>query len=262
MGRAGTVFAALTGAMLLVPAWQGHAVAEPVTIRSEYSVTLIGFPVAYASFVTVIDGRSYEITGEMRTSALSDIISKARGEASVTGKLTKDRLLASNFRVAYSTDKRAHRIGIKFDGGGNVTSATNFPKPKKASADWVPVSAADLRAVLDPLSGMVFPAGSKVCPRSLPIFDGQSRVTLHLTPKGVRPFRTKGFAGDAIVCAIRFDPKSGYRTGSSGIRYLRELKTMEVWYAKHEPGGFYAPVYAKVPTKIGQVIVAATRFGG
>jgi hypothetical protein len=63
----------------------------------------------------------------------------------------------------------------------------------------VPLLEGDLRKVLDPLSGLVFPAGSAVCPRSLPIFDGEARATLHLTPKSVRPFSTNGFKGDAIV---------------------------------------------------------------
>ncbi|MBU2484178.1 MAG: DUF3108 domain-containing protein, partial [Alphaproteobacteria bacterium] len=119
-----------------------------------------------------------------------------------------------------------------------------------------------LRAVLDPLSGLLFPAGTPVCPRSLPIFDGESRATLHLSPKSVRPYRTKGFKGDAIVCSVRFEPNSGYRKNSSGIRYLEGVKGMEVWFAKHESLGLYGPVYAQVPTKIGKVIVAATRIGG
>lgn len=261
MGRAGSAFSTLAAAMLLVSGWQSDVAAEPIRVHSDYSVSLAGFPVAYASFVTEINGSSYKISGDMRTSALSDMFSKTRGEASVSGRLSKDRLLASGFMFAYTSGKSAHRTEVEFS-GGNVKSVTTVPKARKPTADWVPLLAEDLRAVLDPLSGMVFPASSKVCPRSLPIFDGQTRVTLHLTPKGIRPFRTKGFVGDAIACTIRFEPKSGYRTGSSGIKYLRELKSMEVWFARHERGGFYAPVYAKVPTKIGQVIIAATRFGG
>ena len=200
---------------------------------------------------------------DLNTLSIDDIerIEIVRGNASVSGTLGKDMLVATRFMVAYSSDKDAHRTEIEFR-DGNVLSATNEPKRRKTAPDWVPLSAQDMRAVLDPLSGMVFPAGSKVCPRSLPIFDGQTRVTLHLTPKGVRPFSTKGFKGDAIVCGIRFDPKAGYRKGSSGIVYLRQLKTMEVWFARHERGGLYAPVYARVPTKIGEVIVAATQFDG
>jgi len=261
MRRIHCVHGSLVAAILLVLSAHAPAQAEPVQVHTDYSVSLVGLPVAYASFVTVVDGAAYNITGDLRTSVFTDIISKTRGNASVSGKLAEDRLLASNFLVSYSTGRHSHRTQVEFS-DGNVKSAINTPKRKKTSADWVPLTAEDMRMVLDPLSGMVFPAGSKVCPRSLPIFDGQTRVTLHLAPKGVRPYRTRGFAGDAIVCSIRFDPKSGYRKGSSGIKYLRQLKTMEVWFAKHEDGGFYAPVYAKVPTKIGQVIVAATRFGG
>lgn len=199
----------------MVAAWlalsaQASAHAEPVKIHSDYSVSLVGFPVASASFVTVIDGASYRISGQMRTSALSDLISKTRGNASVSGKLAADRLLATSYLVTYTSGKRAHRTEIEFS-NGNVKSASNTPESKEPAAGWVPLSAEDMRTVLDPLSSLVFPAGSKVCPRSLPIFDGQSRVTLHLASKGVRPYRTKGFAGDAIVCSIRFEPKSGYR---------------------------------------------------
>lgn len=235
--------------------------AEPVQIHADYSVSLVGFPVASARFLTEVDGSSYKISGDVRTSVFSDIVSKIRGTTSVSGEMSEHRLQASKFQVSYASGKKTYKTEVVFK-NGNVKSATNLPKRAKSSADWVPLSAGDMRAVLDPLSGLVFPAGSKVCPQSLPIFDGQSRVTLHLTRKSVRPYRTKGFVGDAIVCSIRFEPKAGYRKGSSGIKYLRALKTMEIWFAKHERGGFYAPVYAKIPTKIGQVIIAATRFGG
>lgn len=248
-------------AISLVLSGQAAVRAEPVKVHTDYSVSLVGFPVAYANFITHVDGDSYKISGDVKTSTFTDIVSKVRGNASVSGTLAADRLLAKTFLVSYSSGKDTHRIEIQFS-NGNVRSATNTPKTKETAEDWVPLSAEDMRAVLDPLSGLVFPAGSKVCPRSLPIFDGQSRVTLHLSPIGVRPYSTKGFKGDAVVCSIRFEPKAGYRKGSSGIKYLRELKNMEIWFAKHEGAGFYAPVYAKVPTKVGQVIVAATRFGG
>jgi hypothetical protein len=246
---------------LLVPAKPTVAVAEPVQVHGDYLVTLVGLPVAYLSFVTKVDGASYHVTGTLRTSALSDIVSKTRGTASVSGRLSGDRFLASQFSVAYSSGRKAQRTDIEFR-DGNVESTTHDPVRKARGGDWVPLSDKDLSSVLDPLSGLLFPAGSEVCPRSLPIFDGQSRVTLHLSPKGIRPFSAKGFKGDAIVCGVRFEPNAGYRKNSSAIVYLRNLTSMEVWYAKHTEGGFYAPVYVKVPTEVGQVIVAATRFGG
>ena len=261
MRRAWSTLLVLMMTALLQLSLQTGLRAEPVKFHTDYSVRLIGFPVAYASFISEVDGNDYRISGNLRTSALSDILSKTRGTAKVSGRLTDDRLLASSFMVSYSSGKSAKKTEIEFR-NGNVKSTVTTPKRRAPGADWVQLTDADLRAVLDPLSGLVFPGRSKVCPRSLPIFDGQSRVTLHLAPKGVRPFRTEGFAGDAIVCSVRFEPKAGYRKSSSGIQYLTELKTMEVWFARHEAGDLYAPVYAKIPTKIGQVIVAATRFGG
>ncbi|MDF1608065.1 DUF3108 domain-containing protein [Hoeflea sp. YIM 152468] len=261
MRRHVSVRVVLMMAAMLAPGAVASARAEPVQIKSTYSVSLLGLPVASARFRTVIDGKSYTISGDVRTTVLSDIVSKIRGTTSVSGTMTEERMLASKFLVNYASGTKTYRTEIIFH-GGNVKSVINLPKRRETSEDWVPLSADDMRAVLDPLSALVLPAGSKVCPRSLPIFDGQSRVTLHLTQKGVRPYRNRGFVGDAIVCAVRFDPKAGYRKGSSGIEYLRELRTMEIWFAHHERGGFYAPVYAKVPTKIGQVIIAATRFDG
>jgi len=256
-----SVLSVATMAISLVLSGLTAVRAEPVEVHTDYSVSLVGLPMAYASFVTKVDGPSYKISGDVKTSAFADILSKVRGNASVSGTLAEDRLLAKTFLVTYSSGKDAHRTEIEFN-NGDVKSATNSPKTKQTADDWVPLSAEHMRRVLDPLSGLVFPAGSKVCPRSLPIFDGQSRVTLHLSPISVRPYSTKGFKGDAIVCSIRFEPKAGYRKGSSGIQYLKQLKSMEIWFAKHERGGFHAPVYAKVPTKVGLVIVAATRFGG
>ncbi|WP_394691693.1 DUF3108 domain-containing protein [Hoeflea sp.] len=252
----------LSGAlmMMMTIGMSQPADAEPVQVHTDYRVSLIGLPVASAKFVTEVDGKSYKISGELRSSALSDLFSKVRGNARVSGSVTKDKLEASEFLVTYTTGAKKHRTRITFKNGA-VRSTSNEPERKAKAADWVPLIEDDLLAVLDPLSSLVFPAGSAVCSRSLPIFDGETLATLHLTPKSVRPFRTKGFKGDAIVCTVRFEPNSGYRKNSSGIKHLRGLKGMEVWFAKHERVGLYAPVYAKVPTKLGPVIVAATRFG-
>ena len=37
---------------------------------------------------------------------------------------------------------------------------------------------------------------------------------------------------------------------------------MEIWFAKAETMNVYAPVYVRIPTKLGPVTVSATRFGG
>jgi hypothetical protein len=65
---------------------------------------------------------------------------------------------------------------------------------------------------------------------------------------------------EAIVCTARAEPKSGYHARNSSIQYMREMN-VEVWFAHNEQAGIYAPVYARVPTKLGPVTITATHFG-
>jgi hypothetical protein len=170
------------------------AVAEPVQVHADYSVSLVGLPVAYLSFVTEIDGASYHVSGTLRTSALSDIVSRTRGTPAFLANGTETGFWRRSFPSPIRAVER--RSGqTSSSGNGNVKSTTHDPKRKARGATWVPLLGKDLRSVLDPLSGLMFPAGSKVCPRSLPIFDGQSRVTLHLSPKGDAALSSQGLQG-------------------------------------------------------------------
>jgi hypothetical protein len=144
---------------------------------------------------------------------------------------------------------------------GDVTETTITPEPKRDPATWVPVTPKDLRSVLDPLSGLIFPADSKICPSRLPVFDGESRLDLVLSPMGTKPFSAEGFKGEAIVCSIRYQPRSGYKRGRYDIEYLKKTP-MEIWFAKAGTANVYAPVYARIPTKMGQLYVKAVKYGG
>lgn len=240
---------------------QPLAVAETTETRTDYSVSFIGLPVASVSFVTRFVGRDFNISGNLSTSIVGDIVEKTRGTAEVSGSLAPDRLLARNFAVAYTSGRKSYSIEMTMK-NGTVLSAVNRPDKKTRPSNWVPVTAAHKRSVLDPLSSLVIPAGDPVCPRKLPIFDGASRYDLVLAPKGTRPYSTTGFSGTATVCSVRLVPHAGFRKGNKQVDYVRNLKGIEIWFARSPAGDYYAPVYAKVPTKVGQVIIAATRFGG
>lgn len=239
---------------------QPVAEADTSRTRTDYTVSLIALPVASLTFVTQLEGAGFSISGSMKTSPLADIVEKTRGSAQVSGRMASDRLLASHFAVSYTSGDKTHSTEMVMK-NGTVVSAVNKPEKKTRPAGWVPVKAEHLRAVLDPLSSLVIPAGGAVCPRKLPIFDGETRYDLVLEAKDVRPFSTRGFKGKAEVCTVRLVPHAGYRKGNKNVDYIRKLRGIEIWFAKSPNGNFHAPVYARVPTKIGPVIVAATRFG-
>jgi hypothetical protein len=237
--------------------------ARPANVEhdTDYTISLAGLPIARASFHTVMDDKRYTISGSLTSAGLADILSNTTGRTSVSGTVEDDKLSATDYSVRYKTGKKTRAIDVAFE-NGTVTSATLTPQRKTPPKNWVPVTKADMRDVVDPLSGLIFPAGAKVCPKTLPVFDGESRMDLKLSAKGTKPFKTEGFEGDVIVCGVQFVPKSGYRKGREDVDYLRKLDSMEIWFAKSDAVQVYAPVYVRIPTKYGPVTVWATRFKG
>jgi hypothetical protein len=227
---------------------------------SEYDIKLGILPIARASFASEFDESAYRITGTFKSAGIVDIISRISAETSVNGRMLDDKLQADRYNLVYSAGKRTRVYDVEYR-NGDVTETTVKPEPKRNPKNWIPVTDNDLRSVLDPLSGLIFPASVKVCPSRLPIYDGESRMDLVLTPKGTKPFSTKGFDGEAIVCSIRYVPKSGFRRGRSDIEYLKKTP-MEIWFAKAQSANVYAPVYARIPTRMGQVYVTAVKYGG
>lgn len=252
----------IAGAAMALAFWASATPLSSAEIlhRTDYAIRLSGLPVATASFHSQFNGDRFSISGSLHSAGLADIFARTKGTTSVSGIVSRDKLRAQSYSVTYQSGKRGRAIDVTFR-NGNVVHASMVPARKKPD-NWVPVSSADMRAVLDPISSLIIPAGNRICPKTLPIFDGESRLDLQLTSKGTKSYSTKGFEGEAVVCGVRFIPKSGYRKGRDDVEYLRKLRTMEIWFAKAEGANVYAPVYVQIPTKLGPVTVSATRFGG
>lgn len=236
--------------------------AIPASIRhvSEYDISLGLLPIARASFASEFNGGSYTIAGSFKSSGLVNLFTRVSADTKVSGAVSGKRLQTNSYSLVYTQGKKTRVYDVSYR-GGSVVSTTIKPEPGTRPASWVPVSPGDLRSVMDPLSGLIFPEGSQVCPTRLPIYDGESRLDLVLSAKGSKPFSTDGFKGDTIVCEVRYEPKSGYKKGRSDIEFLKKQR-MEVWFAKAEGANVYAPVYARIPTRVGDVYVTAVKYGG
>ncbi len=227
---------------------------------SEYSINLGILPIAKASFSTRMNGPNYSISGSFSSAGLASILADISGKTTISGAKRGHRLQANTYSLVYKDGKRVRTYDVVYR-NGNVTSTTVKPEPKARPDNWVNVKDGDLRSVLDPISGLIIPAGGRICPSRLPIYDGGSRLDLVLSPSGTKPFKTNGFSGDAVVCKARYVPKSGYRQGRKDIEYLKSI-SMEIWFAKSDNMDVYAPVYAVIPTRVGQVYITATKYGG
>lgn len=248
-------------AFALAVSFATSAAGAEIRYRTDYSVSLGALPIAKASFLTEVNDQNYKISANFRSYGLVDIISRISGESTVSGQLSGQSMRAQHYRLVYQAGKKTSIYDVSYD-NGNVTKTVVDPPPKPRSASWIPVTDADLKSVFDPISGLIVPDGEAVCPRTLPIYDGESRMDIVMTPKGTRSFTAGDVEGEAVVCSVRYVPKSGFRKGRKDIEYMQSATGMEIWFAKTAQLKVYAPVYARVPTRMGTLYVTAVKFDG
>lgn len=250
-------------ALFALPAALAPASAQ-APLKTEYRISLIGLPVGRASFETRLSASRFSVSGSLSSAGLAELVSSTRGTSTVSGRIRGDRLLAERYHLDYTSDGKSWRSDVRFAAGRAVSSDVAPPARSPAPADYVPVRAAQLARVVDPLSGlMIKPRGgdtAAICRGSLPFYDGWSRLDLQLSPGGpARDFSSEGFTGKATVCNARIRPVSGYRTSSNGIRYLQG-RDIQLWFAPVGDSGVHAPVHVRIPTEVGPLTLTATRF--
>ena len=243
--------------LALMPATAG---ASDYRYDTSYSVALGILPIARMTFQTEVISERYTISGQFHSSGLVDIVREVAAKSTVTGTLAGGRMLPRRYALDYKSGKRASTYEVLFS-GGNVVETRVKPERRKPNS-WVPVTPADLKAVLDPIGALLIPGDADVCGQTLPVYDGESRLDLVLSPNRSERFSAGKAKGEAIVCSVRYVPKSGYRKGRKDIEYLQSVSGMEIWFAKTATLQLYAPVYARIPTRYGTVHVTAEKFDG
>lgn len=233
--------------------------AEPTKYTADYTVSIYGLTLAHTSFTSTLDGDAIRIDGTIATAGVARIIDDTKGTTTVRGHLSEGGIAPDSFVIAYKSGKKNKRTEIDY-AGGTVSRTLNIP-PLKKRKKWVALSAADLKAATDPLSGIMVRAEkpADVCARTLRYYDGELRADIRFSYAGKKPFTIPGYSGDATVCTARFTPVGGYKPGSSSIEYLKKAQ-MTVAFAPMGATGMFVPVSASVGTKIGTVTVRADRL--
>lgn len=227
---------------------------------TSYSVALGILPIARMTFQTEVAADRYAISGQFHSSGLVDIVREVAAQSTVTGNFAGGRMQPLRYVLDYKSGKRQHTYEVLFTSGNVVETRVTPERPKPDT--WVPVQPDDLKSVLDPIGALLIPGDADVCGQTLPVYDGESRMDLVLSPNRSESFSAGSARGEAIVCSVRYVPKSGYRKGRKDIEYLKSVTGMEIWFAKTATLKLYAPVYAKIPTRYGTVHVTAEKFDG
>lgn len=241
-------------------AGQAHA-AGPESFRGDYTVSFLGFSVARATFSSTYDGSSYSIDGSVSSAGLATLFDDTRGTVKASGRFAGGQPRPKVFRADYTSGRKSSLVDIRF-ADGDVTATRVRPSPGKRGNDWVPLGAADLRAVADPIAASVIRASGldNVCGRTVKMYDGEMRANLSLVPVSRGTISVKGYQGDTVTCRMQFDPVSGYRKGRKALDFLKNRSRIMVTFAPLGQTGVYAPVYATVGTEIGTITIRARTF--
>jgi hypothetical protein len=235
-------------------------------LEAEYVASVSGIPIGRGSWVVEISDHAYSAAASGSTAGLLQFFTRTRGSGSAEGTVDDGQPVPTSYAATIIDSRHIDDVRISLS-GGDVTDYTAEP-PLLPSADRIPVSDADRRGVIDPMTsalarvgGTGDPVNPQACNRNVPVFDGRVRYDLHSEFKRMEMVRAeKGYRGPAVVCALYFRPISGYVPNRAAIKYLVNLRDAEVWLAPIAGTRVLAPFRFSLPTPLGPGVLEATEF--
>lgn len=250
--------------VLLLAATGSVSAARAENLYAKYSIRLLGVPLGMGTLSGVVDSGAYRIEATARLTGVATVVSNAKGAATASGLIQQGRVASNGFATTSASAQFARTIRIALQ-GGNVRASEITP-PFDSPPDRIPVTEAQKRNVMDPLSALLMPVatddtviGPAACNRNIPVFDGWTRFDVSLAYQGVRDFHAKGYTGPVAVCGARYTPVSGHRDRPQ-VRYMAENKSIDTWLAPVGSTRVAVPLRISVDTQIGMLIIEATDF--
>jgi Protein of unknown function (DUF3108) len=263
--RHAIVLSTLAIALTVADAGQGPGFAQG-KLDARYSVTLGGLPIGRGSWVIDIADDHFSAAASGATAGLMRVFASGQGQSAARGGVASGQLVPSTYASSIVTDQKFDEVRMVIT-SGTVREFVADP-PTVPSPDRVPLTEAHRRGVSDPMTAslMRVPGNGdtvvpQACQRTLSIFDGRMRYDLKLAFKRLDQVKTeKGYQGPAAVCAVYFSPIAGHIPDRAALKYLMELRDIELWLAPIAGTRVMVPYRVSVPTPIGIGIMQATQF--
>lgn len=238
-----------------------QALDSAPTFVTEYTFSLLGLQLGMSRFESAVTGDRFTVEGSVRSAGIGRIFDKTVAHSRVEGLLTGAGVTPVSYAMNYVSGEKKRATALVFR-EGNVVETRLTPKPRQ-NERLVPVTAEHLKAVSDPMTASIVRAASPeaVCQRTLHVFDGRMRADIALSEPRTGEVAIGGYRGQSVTCKAKFIPLAGYRKGKKSIEFLRTNDDITVTFARRGSTDIYAPVKASVPTYIGRLTIAATRFG-
>jgi Protein of unknown function (DUF3108) len=266
--RAGCAFAVAVGVVVGAAAADSTQVAAAQgRLDAEYVVTIAGIPIGRGDWAVDIAEDQFSASASGATTGLLQFISGAHGTSVSRGTVSGGQMVPTSYVATINYDRgRVDDVRMAL-AGGNVKDYSVEP-PVKPNPGRVPVSEGDRRGVLDPMTaaldrvgGVGDPVLPEACNRRISVFDGRVRYDLQSEFKRIETVKAdRGYEGPVVVCAVYFQPISGYVPERPAIKYLVALRDAEVWLAPISGTRVLVPYRFSIPTPIGLGVLQATQF--
>jgi hypothetical protein len=243
-----------------------HSAAAQGRLDADYIATVSGVPVGHGSWVVEIADNAYTAAASGATAGLLKVFSGARGTGAARGTVLGGRPVPTSYSATVIDSRHIDEVRMVLS-NGNVIDYTAEPA-LIPMPDRIPVSEADRRGVVDPMTsalthvdGTGDPVGPGACNRKVSVFDGRVRYDLQSEFKRVESVKAeKGYQGAAAVCALYFRPISGYVPDRAAIKYLIALRDAEVWLVPIAGTRVLVPFRFAMPTPLGLGVLQARQF--
>jgi hypothetical protein len=265
----GSPYAVLLSASILLvgmaDAWRGSVNAQG-RLDARYSVTLGGLPIGRGDWTIEIGDDHFSATASGATAGLLRVFASGQGHSSVRGNISAGQPVSSNYASSIHTDTKYDDVRMVINAGTVKEFSAeppNTPNPTRG-----PLTEAHRRGVSDPMTAsLVRVSGTgetvvpQACQRTLSIFDGRMRYDLQLAFKRLEGVKSQaGYQGPVVVCAVHFLPLAGHVPERYALRYLMELRDIELWLAPIAGTRIVAPYRISIPTPVGVGVMEATQF--
>jgi Protein of unknown function (DUF3108) len=252
-------------AATVADAQQGRGFAQG-RLDARYTVTLGGLQVGRGAWVIDIADDHFTASASGATSGLMRVFASGQGQSVSRGTISGGQLVPTAYTSSITTDQKYDEVRMTLS-SGSVREFVADP-PTIPSPDRVPLTDAHRRGVADPMTASLMrvpgngdPLVPQACQRTLAVFDGRMRYDLRLGFKRLEQVRSeKGYQGPVVVCSVHFAPIAGYIPDRAAIRYLVELRDMEMWLAPIAGTRVMVPYRVSVPTPLGVGVMQATQF--
>jgi hypothetical protein len=242
----------------------GELVVRASTVDALYRISWLGAHIGDFRLRSSIANKQYSLHA---TADISVFFGTYTWEGATTssGALTASGPVPQNYMFRYATGSRRETVELRFQ--QKMVQDISINPPAYPGSRRVPITAAHLQNVVDPLSALVLLSQARVgredaCNKRLPIFDGRIRYDLVFSPKGTRTINAAGrLRGTAYVCSVRYVPVAGHKMGKPGENdYATGNTGIEVWLVPVPEAGLIVPYYIHVPTPAGTASMVTAKF--